>query len=72
MLKQDKDGDFIIGEAKLTDKTRLFKGQKCAKKHVEDGDGMFEVRSEIKEFDLKPGDKIKVKKYEIIYKEIKE
>lgn len=62
MLKKDNDGHFIIGEAKLTDKTRLSKGQLSAKKHVEQGDGIFEVRSKIDEFGLQPGDKIYVKK----------
>lgn len=63
-----EDNTYEIVETKLSPDTKLSKGQQSAKEHVMNGDGMFEVRSEIPEFDLHPGEVIYVKKYTITTK----
>ena len=63
-----EDNTYEIIETKLSPDTKLSKGQQSAKEHVMNGDGIFEVRSEMLEFGLHPGDVIHVKKYTIITK----
>lgn len=62
LIKND-DGTFTIVETKRSSSTRLSKGQRAAKNHVENGNGIFEVRSYDYQHKLKPGDKIKVSEY---------
>ena len=64
-LIRNKDGTYTIKEYKLTSKTKLSPGQNASKKNVEKGNQEFEVRSDIPEWNLKKGDKIKVTGYDI-------
>tara|TARA_Y100000815_G_scaffold275744_1_gene316716 strand:- start:35017 stop:35988 length:972 start_codon:yes stop_codon:yes gene_type:complete len=70
-LIKNEDGTFTIIEYKLTSKTKLTTGQNNSKKHVEakNSNQEFEVRSDIPEWNLKAGDKIKVKEYKVEFKE---
>lgn len=67
-LIKNEDGTFTIVETKRSSSTRLSKGQREAKEHVEKGNGIFEVRSERPEQGLYVGDKIKVKEYRRVNK----
>ena len=72
ILKNNSETYGII-ENKLTNHTPLTKGQKSAKDHVDNGNilnenSLFEVRSNIKELNLRPGQVINVKSYDINYK----
>ena len=60
-LIKNSDGTYSIVETKLSSKTPLSKGQKAAQKHVNQGNGVFEVRSN--KGGLSKGDKIQVKEY---------
>ena len=62
-LIKNEDGTFDIVETKLSKKTKLSKGQKAAKKNVEEGNGEFEIRNNQPSLGLKKGDKIKVNNY---------
>ena len=70
-LIKNSDGTYSIREYKLTNKTKLTKGQNRSKEHVENGSQDFEVRSDIKKWNLEKGDVIKVKDYKVEYEEIK-
>ena len=48
--------------------SRLSKGQKAIKEHIELGNKEFEVRSEIPQFKIKKGDIIHISEYEVKYK----
>ena len=52
----------------MTASTPLSKGQKEAKKNVNNGNGEFEVRSKKDNQGLKPDDLIRVKEYKRINK----
>ena len=67
-LIKNEDGTFTIVETKRSSSTRLSKGPREAKKYVEKGNGIFEVRSERPEQGLYVGDKIKVKEYRRVNK----
>ena len=58
-----------IDEDKLTEFTALSKGQNAALKHVTDGNGVFELRSDIEKWGLYKGDTITVTNYIINSKE---
>jgi hypothetical protein len=45
----------------LTLRTKLSKGQKAAQNHVNNGNGIFEVRSNRPDSELSKGDKIYIK-----------
>ena len=60
-LIKNSDGTYSIVETKLSSKTPLSKGQKAVQKHVNQGNGVFEVRSN--KGGLSKGDKIQVKEY---------
>lgn len=62
---RNEDGTFTIKEYKLSSKTKLSTGQNNSKKHVEKGEGDFEVRSDIPEWNVIKGDVIKVQSYSI-------
>lgn len=63
-LIRNNDGTFTIKEYKLSKQTPYTTGQRKAKSHVENGNGNFEVRSDIPEWNLKKGDVIKIKDYQ--------
>lgn len=67
LIKND-DGTFSIVETKRSSTTPLSKGQKAAQKHVDNGNGIFEVRSNRPEQGLSKGDKIRVKEYHRVNK----
>ena len=67
-LIQNDDGTYTIVETKLRKTTPLSKRQKRAKKNVEEGNKMFEVRSKIESFGLKPGMTIEVTEFKRINK----
>ena len=58
----------IIVETKLRDTTPMSKGQRAAEKHVKDNNKMFEVRTQIEQFRLNPGNEILVTDFKPIYK----
>ena len=62
-LIKNEDGTFSIVETKLSSTTSLSKGQKAARNHINNGNGIFEVRSNKPEQGLHKGDKIEVKEY---------
>lgn len=62
-LIKNEDGSYTIIETKLRDTTPLSPGQKAAKKHIGTEGGVFEVRSDINELNLKKGDIINVREY---------
>lgn len=55
-LIKNKDGSFTIVETKRSSTTPLTKGQKAAQKHVNSGNGIFEVRSNRPNQGLHKGD----------------
>ena len=63
LIKND-DGTFKVVETKRTSTTKTSKGQEAAKEHVENGNGVFETRTNQPSQGLKKGDKIKVTDYE--------
>ena len=67
-LIKNKDGSFTIVETKRSSTTPLTKGQKAAQKHVNSGNGIFEVRSNRPNQGLHKGDKIRVKEYNRVNK----
>ncbi|MBR6042286.1 MAG: RHS repeat-associated core domain-containing protein [Paludibacteraceae bacterium] len=68
LIKNEDTNDYSLVETKRSSSSRLSKGQKSAKEHVENGDGIFEVRSRDPIQDLRPGDKIKIRDYKRIDK----
>lgn len=69
-LIRNNDGTFSIIETKLTNKTRLSKGQSRANNHIGTTGGYFEVRSDIKQWNIGKGQQIFVRDYKIEYKYI--
>lgn len=67
-LIKNNDGTFSIKETKRSSSTRQSKGQKATQRHVESGNGIFEVRTNQPSQGLRKGDKIQVKNYERINK----
>lgn len=63
MIVQDKKGNFFIYEFKLSDKTKLSKGQQAVADHVKNSGGMVELRTNIKKWGLKRGDQIFITDY---------
>lgn len=63
IIVKDKDGNYIIVETKLTNKTPLTKGQKAASDYIKSGGQQFEIRSDIPQFNLSKGQTIEVKDY---------
>jgi len=59
-LIRNEDGTFYIVETKLRSSTNLSKGQRKAKKHIEEGNGMFELRTDIPDWNLSKYEKIKI------------
>ena len=51
-LIKNPDGTYTIIEFKLTKKTHLSKGQKAARKQVEEGNGLFEIQWDIPDLNL--------------------
>ena len=58
LIKNEDTGDYSLIETKRSSSSLLSKGQKSAKEHVENGDGIFEVRSRDPIQNLRPGDEI--------------
>ena len=67
LIKHD-DGTYTIVETKRTASTPLSKGQKEAKMNVEESFGIFEIRTNIPEQNLKKGEKINIIEYRRINK----
>ncbi len=67
-LVKNSDGTYSIVETKLSDAANLSPGQQAAQEHILNGSGLFEVRSNIPEFGLQSGSRIKVKEYKVVYK----
>ncbi len=59
---------FSIVETKRSSTTHLSKGQKAAREHVDNGNGIFEVRSNRPGQGLSKGGKIRVKDYHRVNK----
>lgn len=56
-LIRNEDGSYTLVETKLRSTTPLSKGQKTAKRQIEEGNGLFEVRSdELRDWGIKNGD----------------
>lgn len=56
-LIRNEDGSYALVETKLRSTTPLSKGQKAAKRQIEEGNGRFEVRSdELRDWGIKNGD----------------
>ena len=68
VLLRNDGRTYSIIEYKLTPNTRLSKGQKAAKEHIDNGNGLFEIRSKSELLDLKQGQTIFIPKYDLIYK----
>lgn len=66
-LIDNGDGTFTVVETKLTNKSRPSTGQKAVMKHVKEGGGKMELRSDFGEV-KKAGDEIFVSDYQIKYK----
>ncbi len=64
-LIRNSDGTYSIIETKLPSKTQLTKGQTRSHNHVGATGGYFEVRSNIKQWNIEKGTKIFVKDYKI-------
>ena len=62
-LIDNRDGTFTILETKLRKTTPLSPGQKVANKHVNYGNKLFEVRSDVKNLGLRKNDVIEVIQY---------
>ena len=68
-LIRKENENYKVVETKLRIGTsRLSKGQKAIKEHIELGNKEFEVRSEIPQFKIKKGDIIHISEYEVKYK----
>ena len=65
-LISNNDGTYTIIETKRSASTPLSRGQNAAKKHVEKGNGIFEVRSD--KGGLRKEQQIKVKEYKRVNK----
>ena len=65
VLVRNEDGKtFTIIEIKLRESTKLSDGQKVAREHVKNGDGIFKIRSsKINDTPLKKQQTIKVTNY---------
>ena len=59
-LIRNEDGTFYIVETKLRSSTNLSKGQKAAEQHIRNGNGYFEIRTNIDGWDLEKGSIIKI------------
>lgn len=68
LIKNEDTGDYSLIETKRSSSSLLSKGQKSAKEHVENGDGIFEVRSRDPIQNLRPGDEFKIRDYKRIDK----
>ncbi len=62
-LIDNGDETYTIVETKLRKTTKLSPGQEAAQIHVEKGNQIFEVRSNVNELGLKKGEEIVVTKY---------
>ncbi len=67
-LKRNKDGTYTIIETKNSRNPKLSKGQRSARKHVMEGNQVFEVRAEVKALGLEPGQTIQVSNYITVFR----
>lgn len=68
-LIRNEDGSYTLVETKLRSTTPLSKGQKAAKRQIEEGNGRFEVRSdELEDWGIPRGQEIEINRFELEFK----